>query len=88
MRGMTSLTSIVFVYFVTDLAVALSLNRNLQTEIERVGHLTAWFCFFNSQIVGLTLAHAQMNYHVSHFDSRNQVNANMLQNCHTNHFSL
>jgi len=38
---MTSLTEIWFVYFITDLAVAFSLNSNLQTEIEGVGRLTA-----------------------------------------------
>ena len=38
---MTSLTEILFVYFVPNSAVAFPLQSNLQTEIERFGRLAA-----------------------------------------------
>jgi hypothetical protein len=41
MTAMTSLTLILSLYFVTNLAVAFSLHSNLQTEIVHAGYLTA-----------------------------------------------
>ena len=67
MTNMTLLKEISLVLFVTNIAFALSLNRNLQIEIERGGHLTASFAFRTFHMVHSTLAHAQTNYHVSQF---------------------
>jgi len=39
---MTSLTWSLVAYFVPQIAFALSLNSNRQTEIEHIGRLTAW----------------------------------------------
>jgi len=41
MTGMTSVTGRLFVYFVTNIAFAFSLNSYWQTEIELIGCLTA-----------------------------------------------
>ena len=42
---MTRLTSILFVYFVTNYAVAFSVHRNQLTDTGRFGPCTAWFIF-------------------------------------------
>ena len=67
MPGMTSLTDIFLAHFVTKIALALSLNSQLQNKTERDGRLTARFGFLNFHMVRSTLAHAQTNYHVSQF---------------------
>ena len=41
--GMISLTQILVLYFVTNIAFDFSLNSNRLTEIECVGHLTDCF---------------------------------------------
>jgi hypothetical protein len=45
MTHMTSLTKILVAHFVTNIAFALSLNRNLQNKIECDGRHTARFAF-------------------------------------------
>jgi hypothetical protein len=69
---MISRTSMLSVYIVNNIAFDWSLNSHLQIEIERVGYLTAWFGFWHFHIVRLTLAHAQMNHHVSQYGHWNQ----------------
>jgi len=75
MTCMTSLTYILVVYVVTNIAFVFSINSNWQTEIELIGHLTTWFGFKNTRMVRLTFAPAQTNYHVSQFGHWNQDKA-------------
>jgi hypothetical protein len=42
---MTSLTKILFAHFITNIALALSLNSQLRNKIEHDGHHTALFRF-------------------------------------------
>jgi len=44
-------------------------------QIERVNRFVAWFGFLNFHMVRLTLAQAQMNYHVSQCGHWNQEKA-------------
>jgi len=87
MTCMTSLTYILWVYFITDMAFALSLNSNWQIEIECIGRLTDWFGFWHFRMVRLTLAHRQTNYHISQFGHWNQESLDTWQHWYTNCFA-
>jgi len=86
--GTTSLTNILLVYFVTNIAFPFSLNSTLQTEIERVSHRIACFGFWNFCMVHSTLAYVSTNYHVSQFGQWNQENFDTWQNWYTNCIAL
>jgi len=75
MSSMTSLTYILRVNFVTNLDIAFSLNYNWQDDIEFIGSQSTWFGVWNFRMAHVTLAHAQMNYHVSQFGHWNQEKA-------------
>jgi len=87
MTCMTSHTSKLLVNFVTILDLAFALNGNREDDNWLIGRLMAWFGVDYIRMVRTTLAHAQMNYHVSQFGHWNQDIADMEQNMNTNCFS-
>jgi hypothetical protein len=68
MTRMKSLRYILLAHFVTNIAFALSLKSHMQKDSQRCGCLTVRFGCLNIHMVHSTLAHAQVNYHVSQFD--------------------
>jgi hypothetical protein len=79
MTRMTSLTWILFVDFVTNIAFALSTNSHLRKETDRIGSHPAWVWFWIIHILRSSLAHAQTKYHVAQFGPWIQ------ENCETQH---
>jgi len=87
MTHMTSLTLKLLLNFVTNLVFAFALNSNRKDDNRLIGHLVAWFGVYHSRMVRTTVAHVQMNYHVSQFGYWNQYKADTWQNRNANCFS-
>jgi len=66
MTGMTSLTRTFSANFVSNFGFAFSLYSNRPVDIKFVGRLLTGFGIKNDHRARMTLAHAQMNHHVSH----------------------
>lgn len=77
MPRMTSLTLILFIDFIYNLAFAFWLNSNMQDNIKFVGHISIWFGVYIIRIDSVSLAHAVPNYHVLLFGNWYQNNADM-----------
>jgi len=69
---MKSLTQILLVNFIIHLVFAFSLNIIRPDYIEFIVCVEAWFVVLYFDMVCMTLAHPQMNYHVSQFGYWNQ----------------
>ena len=84
MTSMTSLTSILLEYFVSNIAVTVLLNGNRQTEIAHVDSRTTRLGCETFHIGHSTIAHALTNHHLSQFFHCYQEQADKENNLYTN----
>jgi len=87
MTRMTSLTGKLLVNFVTNLVSTFARNSNRKDDIRLIGRFVVRFRVEHVGMVCTTLAHPQMNYHVSQFGHWNQDKADTKQNRNPNCFS-
>jgi len=88
MTYMTSLTAKLLVNFVINLVFVCAFISNREENTTLIGHLMRWFGVYQVGMVCMTLAHAQVNYHVSQFGIWIQDKTDSYQNSNATRFSL
>jgi len=83
---MSSLSETLIVNFIISLDCAFSLIRKRQDNIVLISCQSTWFGVWTVCMARMTLAHAQMNYHVSQYSQWNQKNSFRDRNRYANHF--
>jgi len=86
MTRMSSLSETLLVNFIFGLDCAFSLIRKRQDDIVLISCQSTWFGVWTVRMACMTLAHVQMNYHISQYSQWNQKNSFMYRNRYVNCF--
>ena len=86
MTRMLSLSETLLVNFILSSDCAFSLIRKRQDHIVLISCQSTWFGVWTVYMAGMTLAHAQTQYHFVQYGQSNQKNSLTYRNTYANYF--